>query len=109
VHTNGINSNDEIEISNVYDVGYDDGYSQGFEEGYDIGVESAMDSLDDYKYHFVEKSIDTITDMGYCHPDDAIEIIDAYRNNKPYYSGGGKVSKEDYNQAIDALIMYYYN
>ena len=96
----------------AYDVGYDDGYYEGYYEGYDEGhydgvycdwEENIREIACELEYDAVHYAVDN----GGWHPEEAWMIIEAYRNNEPFYQNGSPPSKQDYIDAIDSLIYFY--
>ena len=87
-----------------YDEGRYDGYEDGYDEGYFYGYE---DGYNDSKSDIVIEAIFYAKEKGGWHPEEALMIIDAYRNKEPFYEDGSSPSKQDYYDAIDSLIYFF--
>lgn len=95
----------------TYDDGYEDGYSDGYSDaedeeffdGYDIGYD---DGKRDGSW-LEEDAIDYVREHSDWHPEEAVEVIEAYQNNEPFWRDGSPPSYEEYLDAIDSLIYFY--
>lgn len=86
-----------------YDEGYDYGYDYGYERGYEDGYEEGkLDGsvLEEEGIHYAREH------SGWS-PEEAMYIIDAYQNDKPFWKDGSPPSHKDYLEAIESLIYFY--
>ena len=98
----------------TYDEGYSDGYADAkadmayqleeeFFDGYDIGYE---DGERDGRW-LEEDAVEFVREHCEWHPEEALEVIDAYQNNKPFWQDGSPPSNQDYLDAINSLAYFY--
>lgn len=100
-----------------YEEGYADGYGEGFyegrSEGYDEGYDHGYDyaqydiSIDDILAEAEHEASRYASRHGNWHPEEAWEIIEAYRNYQPFYQDGSMPTHQDYQDAINSLIYFY--
>lgn len=90
----------EAECQGWYDMGYSDGYYEGSNDGW-------VDNLEEIGRFFEEDAVDFVREHCQWHPEEAVCIIEAYRNNEPFYENGSPPSRQDYLDAIDSLIYFY--
>ena len=91
-----------------YDCGHDDGYYEGYDRGHDDGIyDDWYDNIDEIGWYFEDEAVHYAKEQGGWHPEEAWMIIEAYRNNEPFYQDGSPPSKQDYIDAIDTLIYFY--
>ena len=96
------------EYDNEYNSGYDDGYDEGYDEGhYDGTYYDWDDNIDELGRYFEEEAVHYAKDQGGWHPEEAWMLIEAYRNNEPFYQDGSPPSEQDYIDAINSLIYFY--
>lgn len=88
-----------------------DPYTDGYNEGYVIGFEEGWDSYDeeisnDVAYYF-DNMKDEACNQGW-HPEEALDVLESYFYNKPFYEDGSCATKSDVESAINVLSSYYY-
>ena len=84
----------EEEFLDGYDVGYDDGYWEAEDEYNDFGW------LEDEAIHYARK-------YSEWSPEEAIGVIEAYKNKDSFWQDGSPPSHEEYLDAIESLIRFY--
>ena len=94
-----------------YETGYIDGERDGFDDGYDEGHwEGYKEGFGEAYYRFEEIALhDAVRyaeEYGGWHPEEAMEIIDAYENDELAF-GKMSVTEEDYKKAVKSLYWYY--
>ena len=94
----------------AYDEGYNDGYSDAefkmddkCQEWYDFGYDDGQRDGEWLEY----KAIHYAREQTGWSPEEAMMIIDAYRNSEPFWEDGYPPSYEDYLDAIDTLMYFY--
>lgn len=87
-----------------YKWGYDDGYRYGKEDGFTEGYDEAKSEYGDYESLEMD-AVDFVRKHSEWHPEEAIYIIEAYRNGGDYC--GYVPTKEDYDDAIESLSKFY--
>lgn len=109
----GLSSCDKQESSynGEYDDGYQEGHWDGFDDGYDEGLwEGYKEGFDEAYYRFENLSLHDAAryaeEYGGWHPEEAMEIIDAYENDELAF-GKMSVTEEDYKKAAKSLYLYY--
>ena len=96
-----------------YEDGYDDGFRDGrsegeyygYEDGYEDGYEIGNENYREHGWWFEEQAVARAREYSSFHPVEAMEVIDAYENNKPIY--GSIPTEDDYNDAIKSLYYFY--
>lgn len=98
---------------------YDSGYEEGFDSGYDIGYEDGFDarSGDDWGnnqsiLYAMEEAIYYARDNSGWHPEEAVDLIEAYQKQLPYYENGSPPTHQDYLAAVQSLqdfFEYFYS
>lgn len=88
----------------LHESSYDEAYQEGFEEGYSFALEYEIDDYQDdinYYEYVKEAATEYACDNSYWHPEEAVWVIEEYRN------GSSDYTKQDYVNAIDSLIAFY--
>ena len=101
----------EAAFNDGYDVGYiegewdgfDNGYDEGHSEGYKEGFDEAYYSFEAIALHDAARYAEK---HGGWHPEEAMEIIDAYENDELAF-GKMRVTEQDYKKAVKSLYLYY--
>lgn len=98
----------------MYDIGKEYGYEKGKEEGYKEGIESGYETgyedgsmSDDAVFFAEEEATRYARENSDWHPEEAIEIIDAYQNGDPFYEDNSPPSEQDYVDAVDSIVAFY--
>ena len=97
----------------TYKDGYDDGYEDGlhngryagYEDGYEDGYEAGSENYKEHGWWFEEQAVDHAREYSEWHPEEAMEVIDAYENGKPVY--GSVPTLDEYRDAVKSLYYFY--
>lgn len=113
----------------TYDEGYSDGYDDGYSDarfemeclieekyldrydtGYDNGYwDGYLEAEEEYSYYgwLEDEAIHYAREYSEWSPEEAMELIEAYQNNKHFWQDGSPPSHEEYLDAIESLIRFY--
>ena len=96
-----------------YNDGYAEGYADGVYDGYIQGED--YDTWYEAGYSdgrmdgsvLEEKAIRYAREYSEWSPEEAMDVIDAYQNNQPFWQDGSSPTHEDYMEAIESLYRFY--
>lgn len=93
----------ESDYDEGYEYGYEYGYERGYESGFEDGYSEGQMDGSAIEYEGIYYAVDN---SGWS-PEEAMIIIDAYQNGKPFWGDGSLPSHKDYLDAINSLIYFY--
>jgi hypothetical protein len=86
---------------------YTDGYNNGYTTGYDEAWDSCEEEISNNVSYSFWKMKHEVCNQGW-HPEEALEVLDSYLYNKPFYEDGSCATKSDVESAINVISSYYY-
>ena len=98
----------------TYDDAYEDGYNDGYSDA-EFEMEDRLQDWYDFGYdegqmdgHLLEEeAIEYVREHCDFHPEEAMEVIEAYHDNKPFWGDDSPPSHEEYLEAIESLYLFY--
>lgn len=78
-----------------------------FDDGYRYAIENCFDDSD-LMWKICEAAEHSAADFSEWHPEEALDIIECYRLQEPFWEDGSAPSHEDYESAVDCLVEFYH-
>lgn len=104
---------DELDMvrGESYDEGYKNGYDVGYEDGFEARSEDTWENSQSILYA-MEEALHYARDNSGWHPEEAVDLIEAYQQQLPYYENGNPPTRQDYLAAVQSLqdfFEYFYS